>query len=89
MPVATVAIKKNDDKRAEAKRLFVRPAYRGKGYSRLMLDKMFERCRELGFSEVVITTRPDVMRIGYELYKKVGFTELDTIDGTVSMIKHL
>lgn len=86
-PVACIAIRKIDDKCCEAKRLFVRPEYRGKGYARVMLDAMLNRAAELGFEKVTLTTKPSVMRIGYELYKRMGFQEVSERDGTVSMVR--
>ena len=84
-PVATIAIKKIDDDTAEAKRLFIKPEYRGRGYARPMLNAMLDKCRELGFYEVRFTTKPEVMSVGYALYKKMGFDELENNEGTVLM----
>ena len=83
--IATIAIKKIDEKTAEAKRLFIKPEYRGKGYARPMLNAMLDKCRALGFEEVRFTTKPAVMSVGYALYKKMGFEELENNDGTVLM----
>ena len=85
LPIACIAIKKLNDKTCEAKRLFIKPEYRGKGYARIMLDTMLDRARELGFSEVTFTTKPSVMEIGYGLYKRMGFEEVSEKDGIVSM----
>ena len=85
LPVACIAIKKINDHTCEAKRLFIKPEYRGKGYARIMLNTMLSRARELGFSEVTFTTKPSVMQIGYGLYKRMGFEELSEKDGTVAM----
>lgn len=84
-PVATIAIKKINDDRAEAKRLYVKPECRGKGYARPMLNSMLDKCRELKFKEVRFTTKPAVMSIGYALYQKMGFEELENDEGTVLM----
>ena len=83
--IATIAIKKVDDNLAEAKRLYIKPEYRGNGYARPMLNAMLEKCRELKFKEVRFTTKPEVMSIGYALYRKMGFEELGNDNGTVSM----
>ena len=40
---------------------------------------------ELGFKEVAFTTKPEVMKVGYELYKRMGFEEVGEKDGIVSM----
>lgn len=84
-PVATIAIKKINDDRAEAKRLYVKPECRGKGYARPMLNAMLDKCRELKFKEVRFTTKPEVMSIGYALYQKMGFEELENDEETVLM----
>ncbi len=84
-PIATIAIKKVDDNLAEAKRLYIKPEYRGNGYARPMLNAMLEKCRELKFKEVRFTTKPEVMSIGYALYRKMGFEELGNDNGTVLM----
>ena len=84
-PAASIAIKRLDDDTCEAKRLFIKPENRGKGYARIMLNTMLDRAKKLGFSEVTFTTKPSVMQIGYGLYKRMGFEELYEEDGTVSM----
>ena len=84
-PVATIAIKKIDNECAEAKRLYIKPEYRGNGYARHMLNAMLDKCRELHFKEVRFTTKPEVMSIGYALYQKMGFEELENNEGTVLM----
>ena len=85
LPVACIALKKTNDLTSEAKRLFIKPECRGKGYARIMLNVMLDRAGELGFSEVTFTTKPSVMEIGYGLYKRMGFEEVSEKDGIVSM----
>ena len=41
--------------------------------------------KELGFKEVTFTTKPEVMKVGYELYKRMGFEEVGEKDGVISM----
>ena len=84
-PVACVAIRKIDDTTCEGKRLFIKPEYRGKGYARIMLKAMTDKASELGFKELRFTTKPDVMAIGYGLYKRMGYEELSEEKGIVSM----
>ncbi len=85
VPVACIAIKKLSDATCEAKRLFIKPESRGKGYARIMLNTMLDKAKELGFEEVTFTTKPAVMQIGYGLYKRMGFEEYGEENGTVSM----
>ena len=84
-PVACIAVKKRNDVTCEAKRLFIKPEYRGRGYARVMLNSMLDKAKELGFAEVNFTTKPSVMQIGYSLYKRMGFEEISEENGTVSM----
>ena len=50
-PVGSIAIRKIDDDTCEAKRLFIKPEFRGKGYARVMLNAMLDMAKELGFKE--------------------------------------
>ena len=84
-PIATIALKKVDDTTAEVKRLFVKPEHRGKGYSRKMLDAMFQCAKSLGYKEVMLTTRPEVMPVAYALYQRIGFNQIDLKDGVATM----
>ncbi len=84
-PIACVAVRKISDDTCEGKRLFIKPEYRGKGYARIMLKAMTDKASELGFREVVFTTKPEVMSVGYGLYKRMGFEELSEENGVVSM----
>ena len=84
-PVATIAIKRIDEDVAEAKRLYIEPEWRGQGYARYMLNAMLDKSCELGFKEVRFTTKPEVMSIGYALYTRMGFEELENKEGTVLM----
>ena len=85
VPVATVAIKKINEMQCEIKRLYISPAYRGKGYARLLMNAIFERSRKSGFREAVFSTKPDVMPVAYSLYRKMGFEETENKNGTVYM----
>ena len=51
--------------------------YRGKGYARSLMNEMLNRSRKLGFKEVTFTTKPAVMSVGYGLYKRMGFEEVN------------
>ena len=84
-PIACVAFKKISDETCEGKRLFIKPEYRGKGYARIMIKAMTDKASELGFKEVVFTTKPEVMTVGYGLYQRMGFEELSEDNGIVSM----
>ena len=68
-PIATIAIRRIGKDTCEAKRLYIKPGFRGKGYARVLMNEMLDRSRKLGFKEVTFTTKPKVMSVGYGLYK--------------------
>lgn len=88
-PVGCIAIRKVDENTCEAKRLFIKPEYRGKGYARILLESMLSKAHELGFTQVSLTTKPSVMPVAYGLYGRMGFYELSEDAGTVRMAKDL
>ncbi|WP_026658912.1 GNAT family N-acetyltransferase [Butyrivibrio sp. AC2005] len=53
-PVGSIAIRKIDDAICEAKRLFIKPEFRGKGYARVMLNTMLDKAKELGVARVAL-----------------------------------
>jgi len=67
-----VALRRVDERRAEAKRLYVRPAFRGRGIGAALLEYIIEEARAAGYAELVGDTMP-VMAEALELYKRRGF----------------
>ncbi len=61
---------------AEIKRMYVRPAYRGHGYGRKMLNKAIEESKKLGYRFLRLDTVPD-MKHANELYTSTGFYEIE------------
>jgi GNAT superfamily N-acetyltransferase len=74
-PVGVVAVRRLDDRRAEGKRLFVRPSARGYGIARRLLVEMFALARSLGCRSLYIETSPGKMAEQYEWYRRLGFRE--------------
>lgn len=56
----------------ELKRLFVRRAFRGKGYARLLLDETMRIAKGAGYIRGVLSTWPDNPK-ALELYHSMGF----------------
>ena len=50
-----------------------------------MINALIDKCRELNIKQARFTTKPEVMSVGYALYKKMGFEELKNDAGTVEM----
>jgi putative acetyltransferase len=67
-----VALRRFDGERCEAKRLYVRPAFRGRGLGRDLLRWVIDEARAAGYREMVGDTMP-VMSQALEMYDRAGF----------------
>ena len=71
-PAGCVALRRVDAMRAEPKRLYVRPAFRGHGLGRALLNWVMNEARSAGYRELVGDTMP-VMKDALALYDRMGF----------------
>jgi GNAT superfamily N-acetyltransferase len=71
-----IALRKVDERRAEAKRLFVRPGFRGAGVGRALMERAIAEARAMGFVELIGDTMP-VMKSAIALYRELGFEGTD------------
>mgnify|MGYP000951166814 CR=1 FL=1 len=60
------------DRIAELRRMHVSPKHRGKGISRLLLERFLQWCRDHQFAGVHLTTL-QAMTVAGHLYRSVGF----------------
>ena len=67
-----IALRRVDASRAEAKRLYVRPEFRGLGLGRALLEWVIEEARAAGYAELVGDTMPQ-MSSALALYDRMGF----------------
>lgn len=67
-----IALRRFDGDRAEVKRLYVRPDFRGCGTGRALLEWIVAEARRAGYREVVADTLP-VMSAALEMYDRFGF----------------
>ncbi len=67
-----VALRPFDEARCEAKRLYVRPGFRGHGLGRELLRWVIAEARSAGYREMVGDTMP-VMTQALEMYDRAGF----------------
>src|SRR5262249_20229100 len=63
------------DEYAEVKRMYVRPAFRGRGLGRLMLDRLSEHAREHGHTILRLETGIHQIE-SIALYEHYGFTRI-------------
>jgi putative acetyltransferase len=71
-PAGCIAFRRMDSTRAEPKRLYVRPAFRGHGIGRKLLEWVMNEARLAGYSELVGDTMP-AMGGALALYERMRF----------------
>ena len=74
--VACVALRALSAETCELKRLYVRPAARGNGLGRLLVESALAEARRLGYRRVRLDTVPG-METAQALYERMGFHEID------------
>jgi len=74
--VATGGLRRSDDGAMEIKRMYVKPQWRGRGLSRVVLADLEQRARDLGATRIVLETgekQPEAIR----LYETSGYERID------------
>ncbi len=61
----------------EMKRLFLRPAYRGNGRGRVLVQAIIDEARNLGYTTMRLDTLPGRMDKAIALYQSIGFVEIE------------
>ena len=71
-----ICLKKLNASIGEVKRLFVRPAFRGRGIGKKMVKKLLDEARQIGYKTLKLdSTR--YMVDAHDLYRSFGFQEIE------------
>jgi len=71
-----IALRKIGDGICEMKRLFVRPAFRGQGLGRSLIESVIREARTIGYTAMRLDTLPPKMNDAIALYRAFGFQEI-------------
>jgi GNAT superfamily N-acetyltransferase len=75
-PAGTIALRRLNDRAGEVKRLYLRPAFRGKGLGRYLLENVIEKARAIGYETLYADTLPS-MTDALSLYARLGFERVE------------
>lgn len=71
-----VALHKIDDDICEMKRLYLKPAFRGKGLGRVLTEEILRQARAIGYRRLRLDTVEPVMKDAVAMYRRLGFREI-------------
>lgn len=73
-PAGCIGLRKLDKQRCEMKRLYVRPEFRGHKIGDLLIQKIMEDAREIGYTTLMLDTLP-FLQNAIHMYQRYGFYE--------------
>ncbi|MBR5468137.1 MAG: GNAT family N-acetyltransferase [Firmicutes bacterium] len=76
-----IALRKMDSENCELKRFYIKPEFRGKGLSKVFLDKIIDDAKDIGYKAMYLDTLP-FLETAIGLYKKKGFEEIESYNGS-------
>ena len=72
-----IGLRKIDEKNCEMKRLYVRQQFRGQHIGKLLIQKIIEDAKKIGYSYMLLDTLP-FLESAIHMYKIFGFYEIES-----------
>ena len=72
-----IGLRKIDNQNCEMKRLYVRPKFRGRKIGNLLVEKIIDDAKKIGYSHMLLDTLP-FLKSAIHMYKKYGFYEIES-----------
>lgn len=88
-PAGCIGLRRLDGVNCEMKRLYVKPAYRGRGIAKKLVGLIIREAKEAGYKAMFLDTLP-FLTAAISMYKNIGFYEIpcyndSPLDSTVYM----
>lgn len=71
-----VALRPLSEDASEMKRLYVRPAFRGKAIGKALAEKVIAEARSIGYGRMRLDTIEPLMQTAVAMYRALGFREI-------------
>ena len=72
-----IGLKKIDETNCEMKRLYVRPQFRGKQIGNVLVRRIIDDAKEIGYHIMLLDTLP-FLESALHMYQKFGFYEIES-----------
>lgn len=79
--VGCIGLRQLDQQNCEMKRLYILPKMRGKHLSDLLIKKIIEDAKEIGYEYMLLDTLP-FLKSAIHLYQKYGFYEIESYNNS-------
>lgn len=79
--MGVACMKKIREGTCEIKRIYVRPGHRGKKIGQMLLDKLIQSAKEIGYSKILLDSAR-FMKEAHSLYRSAGFKEIEVYSET-------
>jgi ribosomal protein S18 acetylase RimI-like enzyme len=72
-----IALRRIGPETCEMKRLYVRPAFRGRGIGKELANEVINDAKIIGYSRMRLDTLPRMMEHALKMYRALGFKEIE------------